>query len=108
MLLYCPNGPFILFKSVEESRLKFGLQKGQPFQVRGRSAAHSTFINYKRFSDINRVIRLVARLKNISRSKTFIYRKCRPSNSTAFKNAKDFVVTVVQKFIKGELKVSSS
>ena len=47
MLLYCPNGPFILFNPVEESRLKFGIQKEQPLQVRRRSAAHSTFINYE-------------------------------------------------------------
>ena len=43
-----------------------------PSQVRGRSEAHPTFINCWRFSNINRVIRLVARLKNIPRNKTFI------------------------------------
>ena len=47
------NGPHVLYQPVENWGLKFALQKEE------------------RFSDINRIIWVVARLKNIARSKTF-------------------------------------
>lgn len=71
------NGSSVLYQPVENWGLKFGIQKEESLPGEKKIcstaavAAHSAFIDYERFSDINRIIWVVARLKNIARSKTF-------------------------------------
>lgn len=71
------NCPTVLYQPVENWGLKFGLQKEESLPGEKKIcrtaavAAHAAFIDYERFSDINRIIWVVARLKNIARSKTF-------------------------------------
>ena len=67
-----------------------------------------TFTHYERFSDINRVIWVVARLKNIARSKTFRAGNAMQITAQHLKEAEDFIVKDVQKSIEGKLKKSSN
>ena len=66
------------------------------------------FIDYERFSDINRVIWVMARLKNIAKNKTFTAGNAKLLTAHYLKEAEDFVVSDVQKSIEDELKKSSS
>ena len=84
------NGPHVLYQPVENWGLKFALQKEE------------------RFSDINRIIWVVARLKNIARSKTFHAGNAVQITALHLKEAEDFIVKDVQKSIEGELKKSSN
>ena len=62
---------------MEEWDLKFGLQRKEVLP--GEKKVHSTalataqppFIDYERYSDINKAIMVVARVKNILKNKTF-------------------------------------
>ena len=69
------NGPPILYKPVDEWGRKFGLQKEEPLPGEKKicntaaAAASPPFIDYKRFSDIHRVIWVVTRLQSIARNK---------------------------------------
>ena len=71
-------------------------------------AAHSAFIDYERFCDINRIIWVEARFKNIARSKTFGAGNAVQTTALHLKEAEDFIVKDVQKSIQGELKKSSN
>jgi len=107
------NGPPILYKPVEEWGLKFGLQKEEALPgekkicTTAAVTARPSFIDYERFSDINRVIWVVARLKNIARNKTFRAGNAIHLTAQHLKEVEDFVVMDVQKSIEGELKMSS-
>ena len=69
---------------------------------------HPAFIHYERFIDFNQIIELiVARLKNIARSKTF-HAGIMPYCALHQKEAEDFIVRDVQKSIHGELKKGSN
>ncbi|KAL9987899.1 hypothetical protein ACROYT_G002279 [Oculina patagonica] len=108
------NGPPILYKPVEEWALKSGLQKEEPLPGEKKmcctavATADPPLIAYERFSDINRVIWVVARLKNIARNKTFSAVNAMQVTAPHLKEAEDFVVKNVQKTIECELKKSSS
>ena len=72
------------------------------------ATADPPLIDFESFSDINRVILLVARLKNIARNKTFRAQNAMQVTAQHLKEAEDFVVKNVQKTIEYELKKSSS
>lgn len=69
------NGSSVLYQPVENWGLKFGLQKEESLPGEKkicsttRVAAHSAFIDYELFSDINRIIWVVARLKTLLEAK---------------------------------------
>lgn len=108
------NGPPILYKPVEEWRLKSGLQKEEalPGEKKMCSAAAARadppLIVYERFRNINRVIQVVARLKNIARNKTFSAGNAVQVAAQHLKDAENFVVKNIQKTMECELKKSSS
>ncbi|KAL9975806.1 hypothetical protein ACROYT_G013011 [Oculina patagonica] len=108
------NGSPILYKPVEEWGLKSGLQKEGPLPGEKKmcctavATADPPLIAYERFSDINRVIWVVERLKNIARNKTFSAGNAMQVTAQHLKEAEDFVVKKVQKTIECELKKSSS
>ena len=108
------NGPPILYKPIEEWGLKTGPQKEEPLPGEKKtcntavSTADPCLIDFERFSDINRVIWVVARLKNIARKKTFSAGNAVQVTAQHLKEAEDFVVKNIQKTIECELKKSSS
>ena len=69
------KGPPIWYQSLDDWGSNSGCRKKSRFQKKICSTTavtvQPTFTHYERFSDINRVIWAVARLKNIARSKTF-------------------------------------
>ena len=74
---------------------RLGLRKKSRFQKICSTTAvtvQPTFTHYERFSDINRVIWVVARLKNIARSKTFRVGKAMQITAQLLKEAEDFIV----------------
>ena len=71
-------------------------------------AAHFAFIEYERFSDINRIVWAVARLKNIFRSKTSRTGNAVQIAALHLKEAENVIVRDVQKSIDGELMKSSN
>ena len=107
------NGPPILYKPVEEWGLKSGLQKEEalPGEKKMCSTAVARtdppLIVYERFRNINRVIWVVARLKNIARNKTFSAGNAMQVTAQHLKDAEDFVVKNIQKTMECELKKSS-
>ena len=108
------NGHPVLYQPVENWGLKFGLQKEESLPGEKKIcstavvAAHSAFIDYERFSDISWIIWVVARLKNIARSKTFRAGNAVQITALHLKEAEDLIVKDVQKSIEGELKKSSN
>ena len=107
------KGPPILYKPVEKWGLKSGPAKEEPLPGEKKmcntavATADPPLIDFVRFSDINRVIWVVARLKNIARNKTFSAGNAMPVTAQHLKEAEDFVVNV-QKTIECELEKSSS
>ena len=103
------NGPPILYKPVEEWGLKSGLQKEEalPGEKKMCSTAVARtdppLIAYERFRNINRVIWVVARLKNIARNKTFSAGNAMQVTAQHLKDAEDFVVKNIQKTMECEL-----
>ena len=100
----------IRYQPVENWGLKFGLQKKEPLPGEKKIckicstaavAAHSSFIDYERFSDINRIIWVVATWKYIARSKTFRAGNALQITALHLKEAEDFI-------IEGDLKKSSN
>ena len=108
------NGPPILYQPIEECRLKFGLQKEESLLGEKKmcntaaATADPPLIDFERFSDIDRVIMVVARLKSIARNKTFRAQNVMQVTAQHLKEAEAFVVKNVQKTIECELKKSSS
>ena len=108
------NGPPILYQPIEEWGLKFGLQKEESFPGEKKmcntatATADPPLIDFERFSDIDRVILVVARWKNIARNKTFRAQNATQVTAQHVKEAEDFVVKNVQKTIECELKKSAS
>lgn len=108
------KGPPILYKPVEQWGLKSGLQKEEPLpgEMKMCSTAVATadppLIDFERFSDINRVIWVVARLKNIARNKTFSAGNAMQVTAQHLKEAEDFVVKNIQRTIECELKKRNS
>ena len=108
------KGPPIVYKPVDEWGLKSGLQKEEPLPGEKKicntvvTTADPPLIDFERFSDINRVIWVVARLKNIARNKTFSAGNTMQVTAPHLKEAENFVVKNIQKTIECELKKSSS
>ena len=107
------NGLPILYQPIEEWGLKFGLQKESlPGEKKVCNTAAATadpsLIDFERFSDINRVISVVARLKNVARNKTFRAQNAMQVTAQHLKEAEAFVVKNIQKTIECKLKKSSS
>ena len=108
------NGPPILYQPIEEWGLKFGLpnEESLPGEKKMCNTATATadrlLIDFKRFSDINQVILVMARLKNIPRNKSFRAQNAMQVAAQHLKEAEDFVVKNVQKTIECELKKSSN
>jgi len=92
------NGPPILYQSIEEWGLKFGLQKevSLPGEKKMCNTAAATagppLIDFERFSDINRVLMAIARLKGIARNKTFSAQNAMPVTAQFLREAEDFVL----------------
>lgn len=108
------KGPPILYKPVEQWGLKSGLQKEEPLPGEKKmcstavATADPPLIDFERFSDINRVIWVVARLKNIARNKTFSAGNAMQVTAQHLKEAEDFVVKNIQRTIECELKKRNS
>ena len=103
------NGPAILSRPVEEWGLKFGLQKDCPLPVEKKICSSSTvltqqpLIEYQRYSDINRVIWVIARLQNIARRKSFCGGRTEHVTPQHLQEAEDFLVKDAQRSMKDEL-----
>ena len=106
------KGPPIWCQSLDDWGSNLGCRKKSRFQKNICSTTavtvQPTFTHYERFSDINRVIWVVARLKNIARSKTFRAGNAMQITTQHLKEAEDFFVKDIQKSIEGELKTSSN
>ena len=70
--------------------------------------ADPPLIVYERFRNINQVIWVLARLKNIARNKTFSAGNAMQVTAQHLKDAEDFVVKNILKTMECELKKSSS
>ena len=101
-------------KPVEEWGLKSGLQKEEALPGEKKmcstavARADPPLIVYERFRNINRVIWVLARLKNIARNKTFSAGNAMQVTAQHLKDAEDFVVKNILKTMECELKKSSS
>ena len=108
------KGPPILYKPVEQWGLKSGVQKEEPLPGEKKmcstavATADPPLIDFERFSVINRVIWVVARLKNIARNKTFSAGNAMQVTAQHLKEAEDFVVKNIQRTIECELKKRNS
>lgn len=108
------NGPPILYQPIEEWGLKFGLQREESLPgekkicITAATTALPTLIDYERFSNINKVIWVVAMLKNIVRNKTFSAGSANLVTPQHLKEAEDFIVMEAQKSIERELKKCNS
>ncbi|XP_048579343.1 uncharacterized protein LOC125560937 [Nematostella vectensis] len=110
------KGPPILTKPIEEWGLKFGLQHEDPLpgekkvsvaNVAKRRETDSPFIDYKRYSDINRVIWVVARLRGIAKKRSFSGGRTSEILARDLQEAEDFVVKDIQKSLQSEMSKSS-
>ncbi|XP_048579702.1 uncharacterized protein LOC125560998 [Nematostella vectensis] len=110
------KGPPILTKPIEEWGLKFGLQHEDPLpgekkvsvaNVAKRRETDSPFIDYKRYSDINRVIWVVARLRGIAKKRSFSGGRTTEILARDLQEAEDFVVKDIQKSLQSEMSKSS-
>ena len=104
----------ILYQPIEEWGLKFGPQKEEalPREKKICSTAAATayplLIDFERFSNINRAIWVVAKLKNIAKNKSFKALNAMLLSTQHLKEAECFVVVDVQKSIECELRKSSN
>ena len=103
------NGPAILYRPVEEWGLKFGSQKEEclPGEKKLRSTCTTTsspsLIDYERFSDINKVIWIVARILGIMQVRSFRGGKTMSVTPEMLRAAETFIVKDTQKVMKEEL-----
>ena len=104
------NGPPILYIPVEDWGLKFKPQQDEPLPGETKvknmamTSGKTSLIDYKRYSDINKLVWIVARLFGIARMKTFRGGKTLFLSSKLLKDAENFMVKDVQKSIQDELK----
>ena len=110
------KGPPVLCRPIKEWGLKFGLQHEDPLpgekrvsvtNVTKMSDADTPLINYKRYSDIDRVIWVVARLRGIAQKKSFSGGRTAVISARDLKEAEDFVVKDIQKSLQSEMMKSS-
>ena len=92
------------------NRRKNHSQMGKMICTTATVTTHPVFIHYERFIDmtIGSFELIVARLKNIARSKTFHAGNAVQISAPHQKEAEDFIVRDVLKSIEGELKKSSN
>ncbi|CAB3987548.1 Hypothetical predicted protein [Paramuricea clavata] len=92
------NGPLILFQPIEEWCLKLGSQKEEclPGEKKIHSVSTATanppLLNYERFSDINHVICVIARILAILRNKSFSGGKTMSVSAQLLRDAKNLIV----------------
>ena len=103
------NGPPILYQPIESWGLKFGLQKNEALpgekKIRYTATAASEIpdIDYKKSSDVDRIIWMVARILSVARHKSFRGGSTLHITSQLLKETEDLVVKDVQKELKDEI-----
>ena len=103
------NGPAILYQPVQEWCLKFGTQKEEylPGEKKLHSASTATagpsLLSYGRFSDIDKAIRVVARILGILYKKSFRGERTMTVTPELLCAAETFIVKDTQKLMKEEL-----
>ena len=103
------NGPLILYQPVEEWGLKFGSQKEEclPGEKKIHNASTTTaspsLFDYERFSDINKAIWVIARIKAIFQNKSFSGGRTMSVSAQLLRDAENFIAKDVQKTMKEEL-----
>ena len=71
------NGPSILYQPMESWGLKFGIQKNEALPREKKicytmaAEAKVPFLNYRKLSNINKIIWVIARILDVARHKTF-------------------------------------
>ena len=103
------NGPPILYQPIESWGLKFGPQKNEALP--GEKKIHYTAtaaseipdIDYKKSSDVDRIIWMVARILSMARHKSFRGGSTLHITSQLLKEAEDLVVKDIQKELKDEI-----
>ena len=103
------NGPAILYQPIESWGLKFGIQKGETLpgekKLRYTTMADSkvSFIDYEKFSNVDRIIWVIARILSIAKHKSFRGGNIMYVTPQLVQRAEDLVVKDVQETLKDEL-----
>jgi hypothetical protein len=96
------NRPPILYRPIEDWRLKFNQKKEPPpgekkVHVVAAASVEATMIDYERFSNINKAIWVVARLLNIAKRRIFKGGRTPSISVKQLQEAENFIVKEVQK-----------
>jgi hypothetical protein len=99
------NGPPIMYQPIESWGLKFGLQKNEalPGEKEATAASEIPIIDYKKSSDVDRIIWVVARILSMARHKSFCGGSTLHITSQLLREAEDLLVKDVQKELKDEI-----
>ena len=97
------NGPPILYKPIEEWGLKFGMQKKEALpgekKIRYSTTAMSSppVLDYKRYSDVNKIMWIVARILGIAKKRSFKRGKISEISPQLLQKAEDVMVKDAQR-----------
>ena len=103
------NGLPILYQPVESWGLKFGIQKSEVLpgekKLRYTTAVNSkaSLIDYEKFSSVDRIIWVIARIISIAKHKSFRAGNTLYVTPQLLQQAEDFVVKNVQEMLKDEM-----
>ena len=103
------NGPPILYKPIEEWGLKYGIQRNDVLPGEKKIRYSSTtmmstpLIDYKRYSDVNKIILIVARILSIARRKSFKGGNISEISPRLLLEAENLLVKDAQKELKIEV-----
>ena len=103
------NGPPILYKPIEELGLKYGIQRNDVLLGEKKIRYSSTtmmstrLIDYKRYSDVNKIIWIVARILSIARRKSFKGGNISEISPQLLVEAENLLVKDAQKDLKIEV-----
>ena len=103
------NGPPILYKPIEEWGLKFGMQKkeGLPGEkkIRYSTTAMSSppVLDYKQYSDVNKIMWIVARILGIAKQRSFKGGKISEISPQLLQKAEDVMVKDAQRELSIEV-----
>ncbi len=103
------NGPLILYQPVEEWGLKFGSQKEEcllgekKIHNASTTTASPSLLDYERFSDINKAIWVIARIKAIFQNKSFSGGRTMSVSAQLLRDAENFIAKDAQKTMREEL-----
>jgi hypothetical protein len=108
------NGPPVMYKPISEWGLKFSVcqdstlpgEKKFPSSSAAASAVvqNSSLVDYKRYSSINRVYFVIARILGIFRSKSFKGGRSEHITPEKLRDAETYVVLDIQSTMEAELK----